>query len=180
VVSALVAAAAGILVATYTGGVIEFLERDGTGTSTLDSRFIAWSAAETWAETGWQRAFGGGLSVKLIPVSGQWWDTQLLDSSWVSVLVQAGLVGLVTALAWAFWVVRNARLAPRPYRILYLGMLVYLLGRSVLESGLFDATPAFLMFMTISVLGEGGTRRRLADQGAPLPGGTPVDASADR
>ena len=177
VVSALVAAATGILLATYTGGVIEFLERDGTGTSTLDSRFIAWSAAETWAETGWQTAFGGGLSVKLIPVAGQWWDTQLLDSSWVSALVQAGLVGLVTAVVWVLWVLRGARLAPRPYRILFLGMLVYIVGRSVLESGLFDATPAFLMFMTISILGEGGARRRLARQATPLPGATPVDAS---
>jgi hypothetical protein len=97
----------------------------------------------------------------------------------VSVLVQAGLVGLVTAVAWVLWVLRGARLAPRPYRILFLGMLVYVIGRSVLESGLFDATPAFLMFMTISILSEGGTRRRLARQGAPLPGATPVDASTE-
>jgi hypothetical protein len=158
VVGALCLAAAGVMAVAFTGALTGFLERDGTGTSTLDSRFIAWSAARYWAESPWQMLFGGGLSVKLIPVEGQWWDTQLLDSSWVSALVQAGVVGLVVAAVWSLWVLRGARRMPRPYRILFLGVLVFLLGRSTLESGLFDATPGFLVFMTASLLCEGGSR----------------------
>jgi hypothetical protein len=161
VIGALCAAAAAVVAVAATGAVTAFLERDGAGTSTLASRFIAWTAARSWAETGWQMAFGGGLSVKLIPVRGQWWETQLLDSSWVSALVQAGAVGLVTAGLWSLWVVRGALRVARPYRILFLGLLVFLLGRSVLESGLFDATPAFLLFMFVSLLAEGRSRARL-------------------
>jgi O-antigen ligase len=152
VVGALCAAAAGVVGVAATGAVTSFLERDGAGTSTLSSRFIAWTAARSWAETGWQMAFGGGLSVKLIPVRGQWWE---------SALVQAGAVGLVTAGLWSLWVVRGALHVTRPYRILFLGLLVFLLGRSVLESGLFDATPAFLLFMFVSLLAEGRSRARL-------------------
>ena len=35
------------------------------------------------------------------------------------------------------------------------------MGRSVLESGLFDATPEFLLFIAVSLMVEGGSRPRL-------------------
>lgn len=147
--------------AIWTGAITSFLGRNGTGTSTLDSRYIAWSAAFSWAGDSWQRYFGGGLSVKMIPVTGQWWQTQLLDSSWVSALVQGGLIGLLLAALWVLWVLRGALLTPRPYRILFLGLLVFVVGRSFLESGLFDATPEFLLFFVTSVMVEGGSRPAL-------------------
>ncbi|MGY1615775.1 O-antigen ligase family protein [Geodermatophilus sp. SYSU D00691] len=168
VVGGLVLAAVGCLLAATDPGVLTgFLERDGAGTSTLESRFIAWDAATTWADDAWQLVFGGGLSVKIIPVAGQWWDTQPLDSSWVSLLVQTGVLGLLVCGAWALWALRGAFLAPREHRALFLGLLVFLLGRSVLESGLFDATPAFLGFVAVSLLAEGGSRRRLGDELRP-------------
>ena len=40
---------------------------------------------------------------------------------------------------------------------------VAVIGRSVLESGLFDATPALLVLVAVSLLAEGGTRERLRD-----------------
>jgi O-antigen ligase len=164
VVSCLLAGVAVTVVALSTNALAGFLERGGDGTSTVQSRFIAWDAATTWADDLWQLAFGGGMSVKIIPVKGQYWEQQPLDSSWMSLLVQVGLVGLLVAGIWALWAVRGAFLAPRANRALFLGLLVFLLGRSVLESGLFDATPDFLAFLAASLLAEGGSRRRLTEE----------------
>jgi O-antigen ligase len=169
VVGGLVVLALGSVAVMTTGLAERFLDRGGVGTSTLESRFIAWNAAQSWAESPWQWAFGGGLSVKLIPVKGQWWTEQLLDSSWVSALVQAGLVGLGIAAVWSAWAVVGSFRAPRPHRIFFLGMLAFLLGRSVLESGLFDATPAFLIFMAVSLLAEGASRSRLRQEASGGP-----------
>jgi O-antigen ligase len=160
-----------LTVATFsTDAMGGFLERDGEGTSTVQSRFIAWEASLTWADDRWQQAFGGGMSVKIIPVKGQYWLEQPLDSSWFSLLVQVGVLGLVVAGIWTLWAVRGAFRAPRAQRALFFGLLVFLLGRSVLESGLFDATPDFLAFLAVSLLAEGGSRRRLtaeeSDDGA--------------
>ncbi|MEV1284601.1 hypothetical protein [Modestobacter sp. NPDC049651] len=179
VVTGLLLAGLGVLGVVGTGAVSGFAERGGDGTSTLQSRFIAWRASLSWAHSVWQQVLGGGLSVKEIPVKGQWWHTQPLDSSWVSALVQTGALGLVVAAVWVLWALRGAWHAPRPQRALLLGLLVYLLGRSVLESGLFDATPAFLAFFAASLLCEGASRERLADDlrsdpiAAPSPARSP-------
>jgi O-antigen ligase len=172
VVSGLLIAALGVLAAVSTDAVSGFAEREGTGTSTLKSRFIAWSASGSWSDSLWQRVFGGGLSVKEIPVKGQFWTTQPLDSSWVSALVQTGVVGLLVAAGWALWALRGVWRAPREQRALFLGLLVFLLGRSVLESGLFDATPAFLAFFGASLLCEAASRERLIEE---LPPPAPRD-----
>jgi O-antigen ligase len=164
VVAALVVAASTVVAVVATGAVSGFAARGGDGSSTLDSRYIAWRASLTWADSSWQQFFGGGLSVKIIRVKGQFWDTQPLDSSWVSLLVQAGIVGLVVAGLWMLWVVRGMRRAPREHRILFQGLLVFVIGRSVLESGLFDATAALLVLVAVSLLAEGGSRSRLRDE----------------
>jgi O-antigen ligase len=170
VVGGLVLTAVVAVGAVGTGFLAGFLERDGTGTSTLGSRLIAWNAALDWAGSNWQEAFGGGLSVKIIRVTGQYWKTQPLDSTWASLLVQTGVVGLVGAAVWVLWVVRGALRAPHAHRVLFLGLLIFLVGRSFLESGLFDATPAFLLFLAVSLLAEGGSRDRLrAETGALGP-----------
>jgi hypothetical protein len=161
VVGGLLIGAVGVVLAAVTGAVAAFLERDGAGLSTVESRLIAWREALAMENPVWRDLFGGGLSVKIIPVRGQYWDTQPLDSSWVSVLVQAGWLGLGVALLWALWALLGAVRAPYAYRVLFLGVLVFLLGQSVMESGLFDATPAFLLFMAVSVLAERGSRERL-------------------
>lgn len=180
VVGFFAAAAVGLAVVSRTSLVGSFLARDGTGDSTLQSRFIAWSAARLWADSFWQGAFGGGLSIKEIPVKGQWWNKQVLDSSWASVLVQAGLVGSVIAIGWVLWAWRGARLAEPPYRALFLGTLVFLVGRGMLESGLFDASPAFLFFMTVSLLAEGGSRQRLRAEALERVAGPREGDGADR
>ncbi len=158
VMGGLCALALVLVVVTSTEAVVRFSERDGAGASTLESRFIAWSAASSWAVDGWREVFGGGLSVKLIPVEGQWWNQQLLDSSWVSALVQAGALGLAVAVVWVLWTLRGLLHTPRAERVLPLGLLVYVVGRSGLESGLFDATPMFLVLVIVSAAVEGRSR----------------------
>jgi hypothetical protein len=159
--------ALGTISAVATGALSGFAERGGDGTSTLDSRFIAWRAAATWADSTWQTVFGGGLNVKIIPVAGQYWKTQPLDSSWASLLVQTGLLGLLVATGWVCWVARGALRAPHPHRVLFVGLWVFLVGRSLLESGLFDASPAFLLFFAVSLLAESASRERLEDEVVP-------------
>ncbi len=173
VVTGLVLIASAPLAVLSTGAVADFLTRGGDGTGTLGSRFIAWRAALTWADSQWQSVFGGGLSVKIIRVLGQYWDTQPLDSSWVSLLVQAGWFGVLVGAGWVLWTLCGVLKAPRAHRVLFVGLLVFLLGRSVLESGLFDATVAFLVFTAVSLLAEGGSRDQLrieeAAAAAPVP-----------
>ena len=111
-----------------------------------------------------QTVFGGGLNVKIIPVAGQYWETQPLDSSWASLLVQTGLLGLLVAAGWVCWVARGVLRAPYPHRVLFVGLWVFLVGRSLLESGLFDASPAFLLFLAVSLLAESTSRLRLRDE----------------
>jgi hypothetical protein len=171
VVGALLGSAAVVVLALLTGAITGFLERDGTGLSTVDSRMIAWSAALSQDGGLWQKLFGSGLSVKIIHVTGQYWETQPLDSTWMSLVVQAGRLGFGIALVWVLWVLVSAARAPYPQRVLLLGMLVFLVGRSVLESGLFDATPESMLFLAVALLSEGGSRGRLgveaAEFGAP-------------
>ncbi|MGY1687900.1 O-antigen ligase family protein [Geodermatophilus sp. SYSU D00867] len=169
VVGGLVLAGAAAVTVVSTGAVAGFVSRGGDGTSTLGSRFIAWRAALDWADSQWQTAVGGGLSVKIIRVQGQYWDTQPLDSSWVSLLVQAGWVGVLLGGGWVLWSLRGVLEAPRAHRVLFLGLLVFLLGRSVLESGLFDASVAFLLFTAVSLLAEGGSRDRLRAEESEVP-----------
>jgi O-antigen ligase len=180
VVSGLLLGGLGVLAMVSTSAATSFAARDGAGASTLESRFIAWRAAPSWSASAWQHVFGGGLSVKIIPVQGQYWDTQPLDSSWVSALVQTGALGLLVCAGWVLWAARGARRAPREVRALFLGLLVYLVGRSVLESGLFDATPAFLAFFAVSLLCEGASRQRVAAEVAGPATPDPTEAAGAR
>jgi hypothetical protein len=164
VVGALLGSGAVVVLAALTGAITGFLERDGTGLSTVDSRMIAWHAALSQDGGIWQSLFGSGLSVKIIHVTGQYWDTQPLDSTWMSLLVQSGFVGAAIAALWALWSLVRAARTPYAHRVVFLGLLVFLIGRSVLESGLIDATPDFMLFMATALLSEGGSRTRVASE----------------
>jgi hypothetical protein len=139
-----------------------YFDRGGSANvGNLSNRTVAWTAAAHLYDDTWGKAFGSGLSVKQIPVAGQWWNVQILDSSWVSALVQAGLVGIGLLGLWSAWNLVSAAFMPRPDRLLFLGLLVFILFRSVLESGLLDATPAFCVFFAISILSEARSRRAM-------------------
>lgn len=144
-----------VYVATMTGLLGGFFARGGAENLTsLSSRTIAWNAAIDFAQNDWMRWVGVGMSTKEIPVAGQYWDTQLLDSSWMSAVVQAGYVGVVVLAVWVLSTVFSARRRTQPERMLLTGMLTLLVLRSILESGLMDSTPAFIGFFVASVLSD--------------------------
>ena len=146
-------------VATATATISNLLLRGGTeNVTTLSSRTIAWNAAATMDAGGMQRWFGGGLTLKRIPVSGQYWQDQILDSSWVSALVQAGRLGLVVVLVWVLSTAWAAVSSDHSWRILWTGLLAFIVPRSLLESGMFDASTVFILFALASLATEGVTR----------------------
>jgi hypothetical protein len=146
-------------VATATATISNLLLRGGTeNVTTLSSRTIAWNAAVSMDAGGMQKWFGGGLTLKRIPVSGQYWQDQILDSSWVSALVQAGRLGLLVVLLWVATTAWAALSSQRSWRILWTGLLAFIVPRSLLESGLFDASTVFILFVLASLATEGVTR----------------------
>lgn len=152
-----------IYIGLFTERLTAFLGRGGAeNLTTLSSRTIAWTAAFDFPTTEWIRWMGAGLSTKEIPVDGQYWDTQLLDSSWISALVQAGYVGVIVLALLVVSTVLSAFRRPRPMRILITGLATFLVVRSVLESGLVDSTPTFLVFFTIALIADPATGPRVA------------------
>ncbi len=128
-----------------------FLRGGERGVTTLSNRTIAWDAALTSDRDPWQTWFGAGLSQKKISVPGQWWNTQLLDSSWISAIVQGGLIGATIVVVMVLTTLYCAARAPRTAQgALWLGLVVLLAGRAFLESGLFDSTTAFALFMVVA------------------------------
>ncbi len=119
--------------------------------TTLSNRTIAWQAALGPKSSPWLTWFGGGLPMKRIEVPGQYWETQILDSSWVSALVQGGYLGLVLCALWMLSSMFATANSPRPLRAIQLALLCYLALRGFLESGLFDASTAFLVFFTVAM-----------------------------
>jgi hypothetical protein len=120
--------------------------------TTLNSRTVAWRAAVDYADSPPVQIFGSGLALKQIPVTALYRDEQMLDSSWVSALIQAGYVGSMILLLFVLATLVRAFRLPRPERLLIggLALLVTLVG--VLESGMFDTAPAFIVFFTMAML----------------------------
>lgn len=132
-----------------TGALPAVLERDdGSDITTLSNRTIAWQSAIAPKDSAWLEWLGGGLSMKQVEVPGQWWTRQILDSSWVSALVQGGILGLALCAAWMLYALARASTAPGQLRGLQLALLLYLAVSGLLESGLFDASTAFIVLFT--------------------------------
>jgi hypothetical protein len=124
---------------------------DSAGVLTLNSRTVAWHAAFTYADNWPEKLLGVGLAVKQIPVSALYRTDQILDSTWVSAYVQAGVVGTaVLALLVLTTFARVATSRP-PMRSLSAALLLLLVSRSFLESGVFDATPSGITFLVVAL-----------------------------
>jgi len=128
----------------------KLLLRDDSASSvtTLANRTIAWQAALAPKQSLWLEWLGGGLSMKRVEVPGQFWTRQILDSSWISALVQGGLIGLAICAVLIIHSLARTFDSPRELRGLQLAILVYLALRGLLESGLFDASTSFLVLFT--------------------------------
>jgi hypothetical protein len=156
-----------------TGVVSTFADRGGEGNiTTLSSRTIAWSAAFDQGDNIPEKLFGGGLALKQIPVAGQYWNQQTLDSTWISALVQGGYLGVVLLIMWVFAAMGASFRSARPERLLWTSLLIFVVGRSFLESGMLDSTAAFLVFFTVCLVGRRPfVSRRLPPVLATPPGG---------
>jgi hypothetical protein len=163
VVAVVVAALGAAAYALLTTNILSaYFERSNEGSvATLNSRTIAWSAAVDLPQTAFAWWTGGGLALKRIPVQGQYWNDQGLDSSWVSAWVQGGMICVLLLLAWTVSAFVASWRTPRPYKMLITGVLLFQVIRSFLESGLIDATPSFFLFMIMTTLAESGSRGTL-------------------
>lgn len=151
-----VAAIPAVAILIFTTNLVTgFVERDGTGNvGTLNSRTIAWNSAFTMPKDFWQSWFGGGFTMMTVPVSGTYWDTQVLDSSWVSGYVQAGAIGMgIMAAMFAFSLISASR-ARRAARALWTAQLVNILIDSITKSGLIGWHVLFVTFFVTVVLSE--------------------------
>lgn len=142
----------GFVILTYTPIIGDLLHHsNGASIATLNSRTIAWQAVLATPIDSWQYWIGSGLSVRTVAVPGQYWERQVLDSSWISALAQGGVIGfwILAAIAGlALWCgLRSMR-----WNSLLTAILVFVLIRSVLENGLTEASVAFVVFFTISLV----------------------------
>lgn len=142
-------------VAFFTAALSGYFGRGGTqNLTTLNSRTIAWEAAFSSGRDFFTHWFGGGLAVKTVTVAGAYWDAQVLDSSWVSTFVQAGMLGLVLLGLWSAGTLWRAARDRTPYRRLWLAMSAYAVLRSILETGLLDAYVLFVLMLVPALVGD--------------------------
>ena len=112
---------------------------------------VAWDAVLNMARPPMQNLFGQGIATKFVPIEGHYWHTQVLDSSWFSAFVQAGVIGVVIALAFVTYAATQALRNARPAKDLWLALVVLVGIRSIFESGLLDASMSFIVFMVVSI-----------------------------
>lgn len=148
--------------ALFTPLVSSLLMRpDSASLLTLNSRTIAWDAVLSTPPGTWTWWVGKGLSVKTVPVQGQYWDEQVLDSSWVSALAQAGVLGVLVLAVWVLAAVFPAFANRGMPGGLPPTLLTFVVGRSALENGLTEASAAFVLFFVTALIVAGrapGTR----------------------
>lgn len=137
-----------------------FLRGSTEEVSTLSNRTVAWESALNLDRNLWQTWFGQGLAQKKIDVPGQWWDTQILDSSWISALVQGGNLGVVLISTLVIMSLGYAVFSPRSNGAGWLGLVVLTTVGGILESGLIDGSVRFIVFF-VAALGAFGGRAEI-------------------
>jgi hypothetical protein len=154
-VSSTIGAPALFYVLAFTPVASRYFTREGEGKiTTLNSRTIAWQSAFSGGKSFWENWFGGGLAIKTVSVTGSYWNTQVLDSSWVSAYVQAGALGMILLGLWALATLWRSATSPLPHRSLLLAMAAYVLVRSFLENGLLDAYALNVLMLVPALLAE--------------------------
>lgn len=149
----LLAIPAAAYVAMFTPLLTDFIGRgDPQGVTTLNSRTVAWQAALQYPQSLPEKLFGHGLPLKQIPVSAIYRSEQILDSTWVSAFLQVGYVGVGVLFVLVLVTLVRGLALPSPQRSLILALTAAVTFVSVLESGMFDSTPAFIVFFTASMI----------------------------
>lgn len=158
-IAAMLLLPAAVYVAGWTPLLSSFVDRGGSyDLLTLNSRTYAWSAALHYPDTLGERLVGGGLDLKVIPVSAMYRTQQILDSTWMSAWLQVGVVGIAVLAGFVISTLVRALTLPRFDRPLMVAVIAYVNIVSVLESGMFDTSAAFIVFFT-SALCLGSSHR---------------------
>lgn len=167
IVLVLAAVPVGYAVLAFTSLVEDLLVRDQTAAeiASLSARTDAWKVVLEWAPASWERWIGLGLSVKQIDVDLPFREVQVFDSSWVSLLAQAGLIGTAVVVCWMRLTVRDA--ADREVRSLAIPLLTLLLVRGLTENGLLDASAAFLVVFCLAIGVDPASRREAVPSTPP-------------
>ena len=127
----------------------------------------AWQAAFDAPFEFWSSTFGRGLSAKTVGVSGTYWDTQVLDSSWVSAFVQGGIIGMALLASWALLSLTAAAGLPARERSLWLPLVAFALLWSSTASGLVDSYVLFVIMFLAAVCSERASRTSETELPAP-------------
>jgi hypothetical protein len=163
----------------FTALFAEYVGRGGmSDLVTLNSRTVAWRSALDYHDTLPGQLFGGGLSLKEVPVSAMYRSEQIIDSTWVSALLQAGYLGLALLALLVLATAIAALRMPAPYAAVSVALVAMLSVVSILESGMFDTTPAFILFFML-VLITHQVRTPGGAVGAPEQGGTTQQRHTD-
>ena len=124
---------------------------DAQSLTALNSRTVAWAAAVEHPDTTTELLLGFGVGLRKVPVSAADRTEQLFDSTWISALVQSGYLGASVLLLLCLTTLRETLRRSSPFRAVRVGLVSMLLVRSLLESGLFDATPSCVIFLTVAL-----------------------------
>lgn len=155
------------------------LRGQGTGRLlTLNSRTISWTTVLALPKDQWSWWLGHGLSMKTIPVVGQYWSAQVFDSSWISSLAQDGVLG--TALLALFAVGTLIAVTARPgIRNWALPLVGPILVRSFVENGLIESSVTFTLFFVIATAAwPGADPENLERPGVPVTVATRLPVAA--
>ena len=140
-------------IGAFTGIIGDLASRGGSNAAdtALDSRLDGWTVVLGWDWGSWEKWIGLGLSVKTIDVNLKWRATQVLDSSWISVLAQVGVIGALLLASLVIWCVASAVVSTGRRGIL-LPLVGLIITRSVTESGLLDSAMPFVLLVTVATL----------------------------
>jgi len=140
-------------ICAFTGIIGDLASRGGSNAAdtALDSRLDGWTVVLGWDWGSWEKWIGLGLSVKTNDVNLKWRATQVLDSSWISVLAQVGVIGALLLASLVIWCVASAVVSTGRRGIL-LPLVGLIITRSVTESGLLDSAMPFVLLVTVATL----------------------------
>lgn len=132
----------------FTATVSGFFGRGGTeNVLSFSSRTVAWQSVFSTPRSFYAHWLGDGLAVKTVAVNGPYTTSQVVDSSWVSTYVQAGVIGTVLLAIWVVGTLVGSVRAPAPYGRLWLALAAFALVRSFLATGLLDTYVLFVVML---------------------------------
>jgi long-chain acyl-CoA synthetase len=173
-----------VFAVSFTDAIQHFGSRGGTSEiGSFGDRIIAWNTVLNMTRPPMQTLFGQGLANKFVPIAGHYWHKQLLDSSWFSAFIQAGVIGVVIVAALVIYAATQALRNARPANDLWLALVVFVGVRSIFESGLLDTSTSFIVFMMVSMgaatqrvtaVSQAGITFRPGSEAIALPRTTPA------